>query len=271
MIADNDQRINQEAVLRARILDMLIADWDRHADQWRWGAVDSGRIKSYYAIPRDRDQAYFASAGILVKMARKLGLKHFVGYRPEMAKTKNLNYKSWKFDREFLHELTAADWERILKKAQSDLTDEVIDQAFRKLPPEIYPLSAQELSSKLKSRRDDLLRAGMGYYEFLSKTVTITGSDKGEIFSCMPLEQGGLRVEVWDKTAEGKQGRKLYSRDFSRNETKMVTLVGLGGNDSFMGSASPEKSRIRLRINGGEGEDSYNNISKNLRFRIVAQ
>ena len=30
MVEDNDQRADQKAVLTARLLDMLIADWDRH-------------------------------------------------------------------------------------------------------------------------------------------------------------------------------------------------------------------------------------------------
>jgi hypothetical protein len=254
MIEENDQSINQKAVLKARLLDMLIADWDRHADQWRWGSVDSGRVEHYYAIPRDRDQAFFASNGILVKMARKLGLKHFVGYRAEMAKTKNLNYKSWKFDRFFLNELAAADWEQAIREVQGQLTDQVVDQAFRQLPKEVYAMSAPDLSAKFKSRRDDLLRAGMGYYEYLTKTVTITGSDKAEIFSFRP-ENNGITIEVWDEN-DGKKGRALYKRWFTPDETKMITLTALGGNDQFLFS-SQEKTGIKLRLLGGEGKDVY--------------
>jgi hypothetical protein len=34
---ETDHRLLQKAMLKARLLDMLIADWDRHEDQWRWG------------------------------------------------------------------------------------------------------------------------------------------------------------------------------------------------------------------------------------------
>ncbi|MDQ6813522.1 MAG: hypothetical protein M3040_07300 [Bacteroidota bacterium] len=33
---DNDNRVDQRLVLRARLLDILMGDWDRHEDQWLW-------------------------------------------------------------------------------------------------------------------------------------------------------------------------------------------------------------------------------------------
>ncbi len=64
-------RWTQEAVLRARLLDMLIADWDRHFDQWRWATRDTGQGKLYIPIPRDRDQAFFYSDGLILKYMSK--------------------------------------------------------------------------------------------------------------------------------------------------------------------------------------------------------
>ena len=68
LIEDNDDRVDQKAFLRARLLDFLIADWDRHFDQWRFGEKDTGKGKLYYPIPRDRDQAFSYSDGLLVKI-----------------------------------------------------------------------------------------------------------------------------------------------------------------------------------------------------------
>ena len=36
LIDDSKNHVDQEAVLRARLLDMMIGDWDRHFDQWRF-------------------------------------------------------------------------------------------------------------------------------------------------------------------------------------------------------------------------------------------
>lgn len=58
MLEDNNHRVDQAAVLKCRLLDILIGDWDRHFDQWRWGLKDTLDEKIYYPIPRDRDQAF---------------------------------------------------------------------------------------------------------------------------------------------------------------------------------------------------------------------
>jgi hypothetical protein len=58
LYADNDHRINEHEVLRARLFDMLIGDWDRHDDQWRWLAKKGEKGMIYYPLPRDRDQVF---------------------------------------------------------------------------------------------------------------------------------------------------------------------------------------------------------------------
>jgi hypothetical protein len=105
IIEQNDHLVLQEAVLNARLLDMLAGDWDRHADQWRWGVVDLGAPKYYYAIPRDRDQAFFWTNGLLPRFIRLFAMKHINGFRKQSKGLKNLNYKSWVFDKIFLNEL----------------------------------------------------------------------------------------------------------------------------------------------------------------------
>jgi hypothetical protein len=58
---EHDHVVDQEAVLRARIFDILINDWDRHDDQWRWATFKENDKTVYRPIPRDRDQVYFVS------------------------------------------------------------------------------------------------------------------------------------------------------------------------------------------------------------------
>jgi hypothetical protein len=71
MIDENDHRADQFAVLRARLLDIIIGDFDRNMDQWKWATSDTGKGKLYYPIPRDRDQAFFYSDGLLLKRSSK--------------------------------------------------------------------------------------------------------------------------------------------------------------------------------------------------------
>jgi hypothetical protein len=63
--------LDGKEVLRARMLDLLIGDWDRHEDQWRWKAEKTDKGKVYTAVPRDRDQALHVVQGLLPAMAAK--------------------------------------------------------------------------------------------------------------------------------------------------------------------------------------------------------
>ena len=84
IIEDNDNHVDQEAVLNARLLDMLVGDWDRHFDQWRFGTDDTGKGKLYYPIPRDRDQVYFNSDGLLIKSISVNTIPYLRGFKRDI-------------------------------------------------------------------------------------------------------------------------------------------------------------------------------------------
>ncbi len=262
---ENDHLVIQRAVLRARLLDMLIADWDRHADQWRWGEWKTPNTTYYYAIPRDRDQAYFYSNGLLVKFVRQFALVHLVGYRDNLKKLNKLNFKSWSFDATFLNELNRKDWEKEIKLVQELLTDETINTAMRRLPPEIYPISGEEMAYKLRGRRDELLKKGLKYYDFISTYVTINGSNEKENFH-VTGDREKLTVTGY-QLRKGKEIRKFYERTFDPKETHQITINGLGDDDKFFieeGAAA----KIRVIINGGKGNDEYD-IKGKVKHKIV--
>ena len=200
---DNEHLLLQKNILRARLLDMLIGDWDRHADQWRWGEKDSIRRHYYYAVPRDRDQALFYSDGVLVRLSGVFGTPHFVGFKKNIAGLKKLNHKAWNFDRTFLNELSAADWQRITTEFQRKVNDAVVKKAVNKLPPEIYAFGSEKIETKLKSRRDGILEAAMRYYTQLSYHVTVSGSAEAETFH-VSQRNDSLVVTVYDKKGDKK-------------------------------------------------------------------
>jgi hypothetical protein len=255
ILTENDHLIGQRNLLKARLLDMLIADWDRHADQWRWGQKEKNNINYFYPIPRDRDQAYFYSNGLLVNLAQKISANHFVGFRGNLKQLKNLSFKSWKFDKLFLNELDAGVWDSTIRFVQAQLTDDLIHQSMLNMPPEIYPISGPEMEEKLKGRRDELLEKGMKYYRFLSQIVTVNGTDQEELFH-ISSNNNKLRVQVF-AWKDGKINHKLYDRAFTRDETWQIKLLGFDGNDQFLVEEGT-KSKIRLLFNGGKGKDTYN-------------
>ena len=102
----NKKTIDQKAVLRARLLDNFIMDFDRHEKQWEWMEKEINDRTLYYPVPKDRDQAYFNSEGFLPRfLSHRPSLGSIQGLR---AKTKNIgtfNYAAKTFDRTFLNEL----------------------------------------------------------------------------------------------------------------------------------------------------------------------
>jgi hypothetical protein len=158
----------KKELLKVRLLDMLVADWDRHKGQYRFGIIDSGGRKWVYPVPVDRDQAFFYAEGFFAGLA-KLFTPFLKGYRESPGNLKQLNYKTRKFDRTWLGDLPANDWEEGIRELQLQFPDSVIDACVRRLPPEVYALSGQTIAAKLKSRRNALHAPAMRYYRFISR------------------------------------------------------------------------------------------------------
>jgi hypothetical protein len=255
-------RLNETAILRARLLDMLIGDWDRHQDQWRWGFKKVNGTDWYYAIPRDRDQAYFHSKGVLVKLARALAAKHFVGFANTTRKLKKLNAKSWNFDRLFMSGLDAGDWSGSIQKFTAAVTDSTVHAAMNNMPLQVYQLHGPKIERKLIRRRNGLENDALRYYRFLASNVVVNGTAANDYFRIYRTRDS-ITVQQFAGT---DTTQLLYNRTFQRKETYQVTIAGLDGGDTFT-ETSKGTSRIRLVIDGGTGANTYQlNRSRRLRF-----
>jgi hypothetical protein len=261
----NDVIIMQEQVLRARLLDMLVADWDRHIDQWRWGKKDSAGQTYFYVIPRDRDFAFFNSHGLLTKAMSMTMLPHLGRFTDESKNLKKLNHKTWFFDQNFLNGLDAEAWKRIISDFQNRMSDNVINKAIRQIPPEVYAVSGPMLEARLKSRRDGLMRNGLKYYEYLASSVHVMGTNKRDLFK-VSAKGDGMVISMY--AYDGKHaGLMTYQRVFKKGETYQVHLEGFGDDDHFVVEDDVD-SKIHLYINGGDGKDSYTNRGKRVREKL---
>ncbi len=241
---DNHNQLLQQDILTARLFDMLIADWDRHKDQWEWGSVDSLATRYYYPVPEDRDQAFFLTHGALPYIIRMFGMPHLIGFRKDAKRLVKLNHKIHNFDRYYMNELDRRDWEASISKLQTTLTDTVIGKAMLKLPPEIYEMSGKEIKERLKSRRDGLLENGLKYYEFLSEKVTITSSEASETYYV--LKTTDSTVVTASRTEDGV---KTYHRTFLPGDTKKISIVSLGKNDTIHTSGDADNIHLKLEYN----------------------
>ncbi len=256
LIDDNDNHVDQATVLNARLLDMLVGDWDRHFDQWRFGINDTGKGKLYYPIPRDRDQVFFNSDGLLLKIISANTMPYLRGFTRHMKRINWLNWEARDFDRLFMNNLDEKTWSIALKNFKTQLTDELITDAVKKLPPNIYNIRGPQIIQKLKTRRDEIAATeGLRYYNFLSREVDVVGSNKKEYFK-VTSEDDGIRVKVYKRTNAYDSGSVLFDRAFNHTSTKELRLYGLNNDDVFDIDADV-RSKINLRIIGGRGNDTF--------------
>lgn len=254
---DNDNKVDQQAFAKARLFDMFIGDWGRHADQWRWAEFETDSIDLYKPIPRDRDQAYTVFDGFWPWLAT-----HFAGpgsfledFDGSLNNVKRFNKPGRKLDKRFLNELSREDWIKVAKELQSSLTDKVIEDGVRKMPPEIFAINGEKIIAALKSRRDELEKYAQQYYEYLAQHVVLVGSQKNEMFDIHRLNEKDLRIDIYKIKKDGEVKKEpYYSRVFSKNETSQIHIYSLEGKDKFrvMGSEG-----ITLSIIDPDKSDSF--------------
>ncbi|MBB6125966.1 BamA/TamA family outer membrane protein [Mucilaginibacter lappiensis] len=254
---DNDNRVDEKTVLRARLLDMLLGDWDRHEDQWRWEKIDGKHETVYEPVPRDRDQVYYKTSGVLPWIVAHQWLKSkFQGYSNEIRDINGWNFNARYFDRYFLNQLSEDDWKEQISYVQSKLTDELINQAMKLMPDTIYKLSGKEIANKMIARRNGLAKQALEYYRFISREVEIPASDKTDQFTIHNESNGDLTVTVNKIKKGGSIDKVTYHRSFTPAVTKEVRLYGFAGDDVFSVTGS-QPSPIKVRMVGGDGMDSF--------------
>ncbi|SHN27471.1 BamA/TamA family outer membrane protein [Chitinophaga sp. CF418] len=254
---DNDVRLNQQIVLRARLLDMLLGDWDRHEDQWRWEREKNKKKVTYTPVPRDRDQVYYNTTGLFPWIISHQWLKSkFQGYHDHIRDIKGFNFNARYFDRYFLNGLSEEDWREQVHYIQATLTDSLIRQSVMLMPDTIFRLSGERIISAFIARRDKVEKEAISYYKFLSIYVDVPASDKQELLDIQRQPHGKVDVSIYKIKKDGTTDDLLYKRVFDPAVTKEVRLYGLDGRDVFSVSGN-EGSPIRIRMIGGSGVDSF--------------
>ena len=256
-LKNNDDDLDQRMTLKARLVDMVLGDWDRHEDNWRWHPVEQDGETLYQPIPRDRDKVYYKTSGLFPTLLSYQWLKaNLQAFGPKIRNIDQWNFNSRHFDRYFLNDLDLNDWSTITKEFQNTLSDSLIHGAMLQMPDTIVKLSAQELLQNIKIRRDSLASTAHTYYLSLAKNVDIPLSAKREFIKVEYNEDGSITVAVNNKKKDGTEGRKLYKRTFYPNETKEVRIYGISGEDNYLVKGKG-RSTIKVRLIGGNEYDVY--------------
>ena len=109
---NHNHTVDQEYIVKARLLDLLLGDWDRHDDQWRWGIYEdkeNSKGKIYRPIPRDRDQVFFKNDGFVQYIASRPYITPSIRkFEDEIDFIGGLAFNARHFDRHFLSEMNEA-------------------------------------------------------------------------------------------------------------------------------------------------------------------
>lgn len=253
---DNDDTYKAKTFLRARLLDLLIGDWDRHEDQWRWRDVSKDGDNDYLVIPRDRDQVLRLTDGFFPKIASKSWvLPTLQGFGPQI---KNVDYSLFKSDFLNAHpkaQFSYNEWMKIANDFVEHVTDSVLMESVKRLPLSSYQIRHKELFDQLRQRRDAIPAAMAQHYYFINNIVDIKLSNKHEQVHIESTEDTALRVVVRKINKDGEVKRKLMDKTYLPSLTKEVRIYLGSGNDSVL--IDNKNTDIKLRIIGAGGRKDY--------------
>jgi hypothetical protein len=257
MLEDNDNTVDGDEFLRARLLDLLIGDWDRHGDQWRWRDEDKGKGKFYTAVPRDRDQVFYTNQGVLPTIAAQPWVApNLQGFSGEIYSVKYSLWKTMFMQRWPSVQYSHEQWTKIVNDFVAAETDDVLEAGLRRLPESSYKLRHDVLLKQLKERRANIPAEMEYYYKFINKIVDIHTSNKNELVTVKDEPNGSLNVIINKINKDGEIKDTLMNQNYHPDITKELRIYVSGGDDKVV--LDNATSPIKLRFIDSTGTKTYN-------------
>lgn len=256
---DEKYQIDEDAFIRARLFDMLIGDWDRHQDQWRWTEreqPDGSHL--FFPIPRDRDQVFSNFDGALFGALRTMvGMtKQFAVYGDDLENLKWFNLAANDLDRTLIQTSTKDDWIAQAEHLQNNLSDEAIEEAFKAFPEEIQDHeSTRYIKESLRKRRGNMVDIASRYYDYLAQLSIVTGTDKDDFIIIERVNDGQTDVTIY-RNKDGEMADIVKKRTFLAEETDEIWIYALDDDDIIRARGDAD-NKIRIRVIGGQNNDIY--------------
>ena len=255
---DEDIVIDEAAYIKARLFDMLIGDWDRHQDQWRWIEFKEDGKKVYRPMPRDRDQAFsIMGDGFLLGAAVKLipTARLLRNYSDDLEDVKGVNIEPYPIDMELITQSGKDVWDAQVQHIQQNVTDDVIEKAFLNIPEEVRDDTVEEIKRILKARRSNLQKISDRYYDLVNQYAVIKGTNKDDWFDIERMPNGLTKVTAY-RIKGGEKKDKFHERTYSCDQTKEIWIYALDDDDMFHVYGDGDR-HIKVRLIGGQNNDTY--------------
>jgi hypothetical protein len=222
----SDERVDARDYLRARLIDILVGDWDRHTGQYRWVRLADGDRRVWRVVPRDRDEAFSRFDGAMPSVMEYYG-KPIAGWGDTYPPIDKITFAGWYTDRRFLVALDRTAWEAVTAEVAARVTDTVIDEAVHRLPPPLFAQAGEQLQRALKSRRDRLAEASKEFYALLAHEVDVRGTTGADDFRIDRHPDGSVSVAIRPRDSAAP----YFQRTFVPSETGEIRLYTMGGGD----------------------------------------
>lgn len=254
---DPEEKVDKVEFLKARLMDVFLGDWDRHADQWKWVRYKINNEEIWKPVPRDRDQPFAKFDGLLPRAAEYI-LPQLNSFENDYPPADKLNWNGRFVDRHFLTEITKYTWDSVTAFVHAKLTDEVIEKAVRVLPEQQFEIAGDELITKLKSRRDLLFEFSNEYYYRINKYLDIFCSDHEDSVFVNRIDDLNTEVKVFskEKKSDNNYNILLFHKIFNNEITEDIRIHLLEDDDKAVVTGNVNTSPI-VRLIGGGGKDSF--------------
>ena len=267
-LASPKVRIDARALLRVRLLDFFLGDWDRHANNYRWAKLPDQ--SAWQPIAEDRDQAFVNFQGFAIGLTRPFEPR-VLRFKESYPASIGLTLQGWPIHRWFLAELDRADWMEIANDLRSRITDDVIVEAVSLMPKEYKALNADKLTRTLKVRRDKLPEIAERMYRYLSAEVDVQATNKNDRIDLRDLGDGRIEVSLSLLSAEANQGTPYFTRQLHPDDTKSLRIYLRGGENTLMCHGS-DGGAIKVDIIGRASTDVLQGCdAARLRFNETAE
>lgn len=259
---DEKYSVDTDMYIRARLFDMVVGDWDRHTDQWRWVEFKDEKSKKiiYKPFPRDRDQVFSKMGdGALMNIATRVitSLKIMEGFTEEIRSVKGFNSspKTFVLDMALLPETTIKQWQEQAQFLKNNLTPQVLDEALKYFPEEVRDNTVDDIKRIVLARLSTIDETASEYFSILNRYAVIVGTDKDDWFEINRINKDETQVKAYRNIGDKKK-KLFFDKVFNKKYTKEIWIYGLDDDDLFE-IKGENTSAIKVRLIGGQNNDIY--------------
>ena len=257
---DLHNRTDELQYLKARLIDILLGDWDRSPDHWQWMKVHTSKNILWEPVPLTHRQALIRLNGLLPTLA-DLAIPQLEHCGENISSVENTTLTGRTLDRRLLVSYPKQTWDSLAFWIQIQISDTILMKAISNLPVPIAEKEGKSILHLLQARRGQLAKAADEFYKLSSAYVEISGSNKAERAEIRRIGRHMVSVALYDRF--DTTHTPLYQRLFHDDFTKEIRLLLLDGDDIAMVEGEKNGS-INIIIDGGSGQNKILDNSRSV-------